>query len=59
METPYKSKYYEILFDAGNSLIVHKALSEIVRVTDEEFKQEMLIFCKCAKNISPKKTWQI
>lgn len=53
MKTLHTSKYYEILFDTNKSLIIHKALPATSDMSDEDFKQEMLLFAEMCEKYTP------
>jgi len=53
MQTLHTSKYYEILFDKSKSLIIHKALPATSDMSNEDFKQEMLLFTEMCGKYAP------
>lgn len=50
-----KTTYYEILFDENKSVIMHKALPTTLTMSDEEFKQEMMLFVEMCEKYLPKR----
>ncbi len=53
MKTLHTSKYYEILFDKSKSLVIHKALPATSDMSDENFKQEMILFAEICEKYTP------
>ncbi|WP_338812238.1 hypothetical protein V9L05_12615 [Bernardetia sp. Wsw4-3y2] len=53
MKALHTSKYYEISFDKSKSLIMHKALPATLDMSDEDFKQEMLLFAEMCETYTP------
>ncbi len=55
MQILRKNEYYEIILDAQQSLIIHKALPGTSKMSTEEFKDEMIAFAEMCEKYLPEK----